>query len=328
MGAAYTFDGCRFTNNTATGNGGGILHGSYGGTLLRCRFEDNTAQYGGGFYSSVGAESSGNPSLTNCSFIRNTATTDGGGMWHNGGSPGLINCLFSGNMAVRGAGLFNNATATNLRNCTFGGNAASGEGGGMYNTPGVYGAPHLFNCIVWGNSGPTAPQIAGPATITYSCVQDGWAGTGNISSDPVFVDAPADDLRLRPASPCIDAANNGDYPSFTLQTDLDGQPRFVNDPTTPDCRYAPGTCGTAPIIDMGAYEAPPSIPGDSDDDGDVDAADLTAFLACASGPAVPHVSGCERQDFDRDTDVDLDDFAIVQRCLSGEDNPADPSCAN
>ena len=29
-----------------------------------------------------------------------------------------------------------------------------------------------------------------------------------------------------------------------------------------------------------------------------------------------------------DLDVDQDDFAVFQKCISGEDNPADPTCAD
>ncbi len=39
-----------------------------------------------------------------------------------------------------------------------------------------------------------------------------------------------------------------------VTTDLDGSPRFVDDPDTPDCQQAPGTCGDPPVVDMGAYE--------------------------------------------------------------------------
>ena len=69
-------------------------------------------------------------------------------------------------------------------------------------------------------------------------------------------------------------------------------------------------------------ECPP-VPADYDRDGDVDQADYLIFVACTSGPAVPH-----DRDFDEDTDVDQADFAVFQRCLSGEDKPADPTCAD
>ena len=60
----------------------------------------------------------------------------------------------------------------------------------------------------------------------------------------------------------------------------------------------------------------------------VDSDDIDTFEACASGPAVPLTSGCEDTDFDSDNDADQSDFGIVQRCISGEDNPGDPNCAD
>ena len=54
--------------------------------------------------------------------------------------------------------------------------------------------------------------------------------------------------------------------------------------------------------------------------------DVDAFESCASGPAIPLTPGCEDKDFDTDNDTDQSDFGILQRCYSGEDNPADPNC--
>jgi hypothetical protein len=59
----------------------------------------------------------------------------------------------------------------------------------------------------------------------------------------------------------------------------------------------------------------------------VDHDDYLAFEACSSGPGVSLTAGCEAKDFDHDTDVDQADFAIFQRCFSGENVPADPNCA-
>ena len=60
----------------------------------------------------------------------------------------------------------------------------------------------------------------------------------------------------------------------------------------------------------------------------MDGDDLTAFLACDSGPGIPYSEGCAGKDFDHDNDVDQSDFGIFQRCYSGENNPADPNCAD
>ena len=65
-----------------------------------------------------------------------------------------------------------------------------------------------------------------------------------------------DDLHLSSDSPCIDAGNNDadtdtgtDGVQELPDTDLDGSPRFVDDPDTHDTGN-----GTPPVVDMGAYE--------------------------------------------------------------------------
>ncbi len=52
--------------------------------------------------------------------------------------------------------------------------------------------------------------------------------------------------------------------------------------------------------------------GDMDAGGDVDAADLTRFITCMSGPAGGNRLGCGEANFDADNDSDLRDFAIMQ----------------
>ncbi|MHC4218549.1 MAG: hypothetical protein ACYSU7_08860, partial [Planctomycetota bacterium] len=57
------------------------------------------------------------------------------------------------------------------------------------------------------------------------------------------------DDRLSPSSPCIDAGDNTDVPP-DVTTDLDGNPRFLDIPETPDTGN-----GDPPIVDMGASES-------------------------------------------------------------------------
>jgi hypothetical protein len=69
-------------------------------------------------------------------------------------------------------------------------------------------------------------------SVTYSLVQGGYAGSGNIDSDPLFVDPDENDYQLQEGSPAIDAGTTGD----NIPTDdLLGNPRDDNP-------------------DMGAYE--------------------------------------------------------------------------
>ena len=68
------------------------------------------------------------------------------------------------------------------------------------------------------------------------------------------------------------------------------------------------------------------VPGDFDNDGDVDGDDYTVFDGCASGPAVAYSGQCADADFDTDSDVDQSDFGVFQRCYSGADQPGNPAC--
>ena len=146
---------------------------------------------------------------------------------------------------------------------------------------------------------------------------------GNISDDPLCVDADGaddvagtedDDLRLLPGSPCIDAGSNGAVPVDVL-TDLDGLPRFIDDPLTGDTG-----AGAPPVVDMGAYEY---LLGDFERDGDVDLHDYGVFALCLNGPGeTTPPGGCApdefaRADVDADNDVDMEDFAAFQRAFTG-----------
>ena len=117
-----------------------------------------------------------------------------------------------------------------ITNCTFTGNLANQSGAIFSNNSSL----SLTNCILWGDT----PDEIGGGTITYCDVQGGtgqpWFGTGCIDTDPLFMDA---DGHLSVGSPCIDAGINSAVPEW-LETDLDGNPRIVND-----------------IVDMGAFEA-------------------------------------------------------------------------
>ena len=84
------------------------------------------------------------------------------------------------------------------------------------------GVPDIKNCILWDN---LYYDLGSGCTASYSCIEGGDSGVGNISAQPNFVDATNGDFHLLPGSPCIDAGDpNGVY---TGQTDIDGDSRVM-----------------------------------------------------------------------------------------------------
>ena len=140
-------------------------------------------------------------------------------------------------------------------------------------------------------------------TLNFSDIQGGWAGAGsnNIDADPMFVNPGSGDYRLMAGSPCIDAANSSAVPE-DINTDLDGNPRFIEDPNTPDTGLGP-----CPIVDIGAYEfqdgSPDCCTWDLDGDDNVGTSDLLELFAQwgTSGPA----------DFDESGAVGTNDLLIL-----------------
>jgi hypothetical protein len=196
------------------------------------------------------------PLVVNCLIYNNHATWLGGGVDCSGDTTvQFVNCIFADNDVIEWQG---GAIASNI-SCL----------------------PHIKNCILWGNDAPVDPEINGPAVVTYSNIAGGYPGTGNINSDPLFANPGTGDFRLSPDSPCIDAGDNTAVPPGIL-TDLEGLPRFVDDPATPDTGVGP-----PPVVDMGAYEFQVPCLADVNGDGEVDVLDLLALLAAwgnTSGP--------------------------------------------
>ena len=244
-----TLDGFTVTRGNATvagseidDRGGGMLNSSVSPAVANCIFIANTVVGAGGGMCNLGAS----PTVSNCAFVNNDGGTVGGGMYNRDASPTVTNCIFVGNFVpnspgASGGGVFNyTGTSTVLRNCTFYGNTGY-AGGGM----GSDASPTVTNCVFWGDTGTGVPEIYGTSTITYSNVQGGYAGTGNINSDPLFVNAANGNFHLQATSPCIDA---GFGDASTPATDIDGNPRY-DDPGV-----ANTGAGTPNYVDMGAYE--------------------------------------------------------------------------
>ena len=216
------------------------------------------------------------PSFENCIFRDNTSQS-GAAMYNFGASPILTNCLMYSNQALatgNGGAMYNNFSNPLILNCTIVENSGSAVGG-IYNLTGL---PRLFNTIVWNNTGG---DFGGPDAVSAShCnVPANIVGTGNITADPIFVDAALGDYQLQAGSPCVDRADST-VVAEDFFYDLAGNLRGVNDPLSPER----GIAVFAITVDMGAYELQvdgdviDSCPADIDGSGDVAFGDLLQLL--------------------------------------------------
>lgn len=263
--------GCTFAGNAAVGldgqhYGGAIACSTSNPMVKDCVFEGNLANFGGAIYTDhfssprvTGCTFQGNEAragrggamycgvhcnstIAGCSFIANTADDEGGAIY-NRGWPYFLSCVFSANAAANGAAAFiESAGNTTFTNCTIRANQAARNGGAIY---GLQSTTRIANCILWANAPDAVYLVNGTAEITYSNVQDPWAGEGNLHRDPQFFDPAGvdgvpgtgdDDLRLSIGSPCLDAGDNRAVLA-SMTTDLDGKSRIANS-----------------RVDMGAYE--------------------------------------------------------------------------
>jgi hypothetical protein len=62
--------------------------------------------------------------------------------------------------------------------------------------------------------------------VTYSDIQGGYPGAGNIDEDPLLAAPGSGDFHLMPGSPCIDTGDNG-APNLPAH-DFEGDPRIID----------------------------------------------------------------------------------------------------
>jgi hypothetical protein len=212
--AGSILDGFTIRNGSATHaapgwdrSGGGMLVVTGSPTIRNCVFETNESAGPGG---AVLLENGTSPVFIACVFRDNRATHHvGGAVAVFGNARALLaGCLLHNNRAWGwgGAVFASSGGRASLVNCTVAGNLA-GWGGGAVHAH-ADGAVSVANSIVRGNMMGDVPiQVAasggGAAAATYSNVEDGFPGPGNIDGDPAFVDVSAGDYRLASCSPCL-----------------------------------------------------------------------------------------------------------------------------
>jgi parallel beta-helix repeat protein len=210
--------GCVITRCRAASGGGGLCCLS-GGTIDQCTIISNSAGKGGGVY----VESVG--SIQNC-IVRNNDTAGtlvgrGAGVYCSRGGI-LRNCAIYRNQADEYYGAYGGGVYLDLggeiQNCTIADNYADNDGGGV---EWVHGGL-IANTIISFN----VPNSAGG--VYSNC----------FSGDPLFMNHEANDYRLLPGSPCMNAGTNQNW--MIGATDLDGNERIIGS-----------------SVDIGAYEFKP-----------------------------------------------------------------------
>jgi hypothetical protein len=239
----------------------------------------NPEAYGGGLYCK------GAVLMTETEILNNSAA-QGGGIYNEGPSVTMSRCKISGNFAnYYGIAIYSKTGEIALESCVITANIGQ-ENHAIWCDPSAI--LKMANCTVAGNNPPAITVLSstplslsssitnsiiygnchypyqsckdqiipGTVSISYSDVQGGYPGTGNINIDPCFVqpghwDAngtpnPYDDFwvegdyRLTAVSPCIDT---GGIAFLMDNKDLAGNPRIAG-----------------ASLDMGAYEYQNSTP--------------------------------------------------------------------
>jgi len=205
-------------SNSTGANGGGIYIPNGDSPIVRQnRIIGNQAGLsglgaGGGIYCM-------NTNVTiDGNFIQNNIADDrGGGMYVHASSAPISNNLIVRNSAtLLGGGIYLSSSSVDITRNTIVNNISAFTGGGVICDN---SSPRLVDSILWGNAPDQitdCPDQINGFGITFTDVQGGWPGNGNIDVDPLFLDAPNDDYHLQESSPCINAGDPDSAP------DLDG----------------------------------------------------------------------------------------------------------
>jgi len=143
------------------------------------------------------------------------------------------NCIISNNLILRATGDGYGAVVANESQYVAHNNTLVSNNGGYTNlfSDGIVNNDIIINYPNgWGN--PVTLDAYSTLQISYSNIEGGYEGEGNIDISPLFSDAENDDYSLQSASPCIDAG--------TADLDGDGIDDIID------------YFGLAP--DMGVYE--------------------------------------------------------------------------
>jgi hypothetical protein len=227
-------DGSVLDGLTITGgegqDAGGVHAGNADVTIRNCLIRDNAADGSPTAWGGGGVLGGDSLTIVDSRIINNQVNQGASGVRVGQGHLAMVNTVVANNQGAEGLHL--NGTAE-LMNVTVADNAIGSGRPGVNFSPQTGGNLVVVNSIVYGNGIGDALHVPDPGTIlaSYSDLQGGWSGSGNIDANPRFVDPSGGDYHLQAGSSCIDAGTSVGAPLY----DIEGTPRDA-----------------AP--DMGAYE--------------------------------------------------------------------------
>ena len=184
-------------------NGGGIcLNGGSYSMMNKVTIENNSSDFGGGIYCY-----NSEPTIVN-STIKNNQASLGAGIYFATSNPNLEYVSIVENHASNfGGGIYcTDYSMPNFNHLTIANNVAS-SGGGIYCS--VSSNLTLLNCILWNDFPEEIIMSTGSLTATYSNIEDGWDGEGNIETDPMFCNPDSGEYTLAENSPTLDSGADG-----------------------------------------------------------------------------------------------------------------------
>ncbi len=166
-------------------------------------------------------------------------------------------CTYGGGLTIDGAG---DGTYTITQN-TITGNRANWLGDGLLVHNSNIATVDVRNSILYFNNGDDIHDGPNTTSVTYSDIEEGFAGTGNISIDPLFVDGPLGSQYLSQTStgdpdetansPCLDSGSG--TASESVMDSLVTRTDDVADSGTVDMGYHYNVSG---LPDEGPYPPP------------------------------------------------------------------------
>jgi hypothetical protein len=229
-----------------------------------CTFADNYARDTGG---AIHIDYTNPPTIENSLFTRNSARVGGAIYVRTLETVNMAYCHIIGNMASEaGAAICFDGTELKITSCTIFGNLAPVGGALARLEPEQKGLQtplaSIANTILWNGTNQIHASKATQVNATYSDIQGGWPGEGNIDADPLFVKPGGWDPNGTPDDPNDDFFVEGDYHLKSLAGRWDpNEQRWVMDDVSSPCIDAgdPNTpVGEEPQpnggrVNMGAY---------------------------------------------------------------------------